>query len=51
MEILLVIELALMLALALKVSIGNIERELRREPWAAARRIAARRGPGRRGSP
>lgn len=32
MELLIAIELALMLALALKVSVGNIERELIREP-------------------
>jgi hypothetical protein len=32
MELLIAIELALMLMLALKVSIGNIERELRRKP-------------------
>lgn len=32
MELLIAIELALMLAVALKVSVGNIERELIREP-------------------
>jgi hypothetical protein len=32
MELLIAIELVLMLALALKVSIGNIERELIRKP-------------------
>jgi len=33
MELLIAIELALMLVLALKVSIGNIERELKRKPF------------------
>jgi len=32
MQLLIAIELALMLMLALKVSIGNIERELKRKP-------------------
>jgi hypothetical protein len=32
MELVIAIELALMLALALKVNIGNIERELKRKP-------------------
>jgi|HubBroStandDraft_2_1064218.scaffolds.fasta_scaffold91588_3 hypothetical protein len=32
MELVIAIELALMLVLALKVSIGNIERELKRKP-------------------
>ena len=48
MEILLVIELAVTLALALKVSIGNIERELRRKPLATATRIGAPRRPSGR---
>jgi hypothetical protein len=48
MEILWVIELALMLALALKVSIGNIERELRRKPLATAIRIETPRRPSGR---
>jgi hypothetical protein len=33
MQLLIAIELALMLGLALKVSIGNIERELTRKPY------------------
>jgi hypothetical protein len=32
MQVLIAIELALMLMLVLKVSIGNIERELKRKP-------------------
>jgi hypothetical protein len=32
MELVIAIELALMLVLALKVSVGNIERELKRKP-------------------
>jgi hypothetical protein len=33
MQLLIAIELALMLVLVLKVSIGNIERELKRNPF------------------
>jgi len=33
MQILIAVELALTLVLALKVSIGNIERELKRKPF------------------